>query len=166
MTVEYCERGAEISGDYRYSLTRTWDPLGTRAVWVCLNPSVATEHQDDPTVRKVVGFSRRWGHGATEIVNLYAYRATDPADLARAGRPIGPENDGHIREALRRAHVVVCAWGAREARDSLRPDAIRRMLREARINALCLGRAKGGQPMHPLMLAYETPLETWFRWQT
>ena len=40
-----CER-------YRYALTRTWDESGKRALFVMLNPSTATEVQNDPTVER------------------------------------------------------------------------------------------------------------------
>lgn len=127
-----------------------------------LNPSKASTSEDDPTIRKCVGFARQWGHGGIEVVNLYAFRATDPKDLARAGRPIGPTNDAHIRAAIDRAALIVCAWGAHEHRDSLRPPAIRKMLDAAGRHAVCLGRTASGQPKHPLYVPYETPCETYY----
>ncbi len=162
--VAYVERGAELSpcGTYRYTLTRVWDPFALCVLWVCLNPSKANASEDDPSARKVVGFSRRWGFGSATIVNLYAFRATDPRDLERAGRPIGPENDRHILAAFALADAIVCAWGQNEPKDSLRPVALRRLLSEAKRTADCLGRAKNGQPRHPLMLSYDTPRERYY----
>ncbi len=96
---------------YRYSLTRRWAPGGTRACWIMLNPSTADAEQDDPTIRRCIGFSKLWGHSELVVVNLFALRSTDPAALASHGDPIGPHNDFAIEEAgLTSAHVV-CAWG-------------------------------------------------------
>lgn len=151
---------------YRYSLTRTWrihgtsDGQGHRVLWVMLNPSTADGSANDPTIRKCVGFAKRWGAGAIEVVNLYAFRATDPARLREpVCEPVGPDNDVHIRAAIDRAAQIVCAWGANASDHGPRPAAVRRMLDEAGRTAHCLGRVASGSPRHPLMVAYATPLE-------
>ena len=82
-------------GRFRYRLGRRWGASPTVA-FVLLNPSTADDERDDPTVRRCVDFARRLGFGGLEVVNLYAYVATDPDDLRRAGHPVGPENDQHI----------------------------------------------------------------------
>src|SRR5262249_32293760 len=106
-------RGAVISGDgrYRYSLTRRWG-RGPRALWIMLNPSRADREVDDPTIRRCIGFSGSWGYGAMEVVNLYALRTPEPRLLRRHPDPVGPENDGWITRASRRATEIVLAWGA------------------------------------------------------
>lgn len=161
--VVYTERAAALSpcGTYRYTLMRVWDPFAPCVLWACLNPSKANASEDDPSVRKMVGFARRWGYGSITIVNLFAYRATDPRDLERAGRPIGPENYAHILAAARSADLVVCAWGQHAPRDGLRTYAVRRLIGSAGRAAVCLGRTKSGEPNHPPMLAYDTPREVY-----
>lgn len=76
-------RGAVISDDgrYRYRLWRTWAPELPRMAWIMLNPSTADAEVDDPTIRRCVGFAKREGCGGIEVVNLYAYRSTDPSVL-------------------------------------------------------------------------------------
>ena len=37
---------------YRYDLTRVWDSRGKRVAFIMLNPSTATEVQNDPTVER------------------------------------------------------------------------------------------------------------------
>lgn len=96
------EKSAIISpcGQYRYRLERAWDRSFPAAVFVCLNPSIADATLDDPTLRKCVGFARRWGCGHLVLVNLFALRATDPREMKRHPSPVGPDNDRHIQEAV------------------------------------------------------------------
>ena len=139
-----CER-------YRYELTRCW-ANGPIACWVMLNPSTADADVDDPTIRRCIEFSKRWGCGALVVVNLYAWRATNPRDLQRADDPIGPHNDRHIDVATRSADTVVCAWGA-----SANPERAAEVLRLIS-RPMCLGTTQGGAPRHPLYVHRDTPL--------
>lgn len=155
------KRSATISDDgrYRYRLDREWDAAGATATWVMLNPSTADAARDDATVRRVVAFTRRHGRlGRAVIVNLFAYRATDPAALLDVDDPVGPSNNGYItdavREAARSAGIIVAAWGARAARW---PDRVERVDRVLPLATVCLGRTKGGHPRHPLYVPDVTP---------
>ncbi|HKV84961.1 MAG TPA: DUF1643 domain-containing protein, partial [Ktedonobacterales bacterium] len=107
----YQQSGAVFSGVYRYLLWRTWDAALSRLLWVMLNPSTAGETMDDPTIRRCVSFSRRWGFGGIEVVNLFALRAASPKELQRTPDQIGAENDRYIAEAASRATGIVVAWG-------------------------------------------------------
>lgn len=137
---------------YRYSLMRAWGD-GPRAVFVMLNPNAADATRDDPTIRRCVGFARRWGYGSVEVVNLFGLRARDPRDLARAADPVGPDNDRYLRAAVRRADLVVCAWGA--SRIAARRAAAARDLWDGS-PLRCLGRTRSGAPRHPLYLRRDT----------
>lgn len=154
---------------YRYMLTRTIAPLlagdaGDALLFVMLNPSTADERVDDPTIRRCIGFAAREGAPLLQVVNLYAYRATDPAELARAVEmdvdvAVGAGNDDVLESALAMPHVrIVCAWGSH-------PMAARAMSRFARIHrqahqpALwCLGTTRSGAPRHPLYVRADAPL--------
>jgi hypothetical protein len=96
-------RSAVISpcGRYRYRLDRRWAD-GPSIAWIMLNPSTADSNTDDPTIRRIRAFSQAWGFGALTVVNLYAWRATDPRDLWQAPGPVGPENDAYLVEACTR----------------------------------------------------------------
>lgn len=149
-----CLGQAMLSADgiFRYRLHRCWGD-GTRLVWLMLNPSKATAQVNDPTIVSVMDFSRRHGYDGVEVGNLFAFRATDPRDLRRAGYPIGPENDGWI-EALVESAVeagsdVVVAWGAL-AHGLARVDEVLRIVRGAGVWPLCLGTTRAGLPRHPL----------------
>lgn len=154
--MEYTAKSAILSkcGRYRYLLSRRWKP-GKTVLFVMLNPSTADGLTDDPTVRKCVGFADRLGHGAVLVVNLFAYRATDPADLAKAGWDVGVETDDYIRMALSAADLVIFAWGAHAKLQQRRIAEIRVLVREA----MALGFSADGSPRHPLMLSYSTLLQ-------
>ena len=153
------QRSAAISGDevYRFNLSRRWG-LGTLLTFVMLNPSTADADQDDPTIRRCVGFARTLGYDGINVVNLYAFRATKPADLWLAAEPTGGErNDDLLREIGRCAEYgmpVVAAWGANAKRD--RVNQVLTFRGWDKITAL--GLTKSGAPRHPLYLpASATP---------
>lgn len=132
-------------------------------VWVMLNPSTADAERDDPTIRRCIGFSRAWGFGGMEAVNLYALRATEPAVVRGHPEPVGEENDRHIAEAAAGAVVVVVAWGAFTfARE--RGREVAELIAGRGLPVVCLGRTASGAPRHPLYapgkvrrMAYRTP---------
>jgi len=125
-----------------------------------LNPSTADETTDDPTIRKCMGFGERWGGSELIVVNLYAFRATDPRELLWQSDPIGSENWKYIDEALTRANyfggIVVGAWGAFEVGAALQKSGLAR-----KIGLRCLGKNKNGSPKHPLYVPYSQQLEVW-----
>jgi hypothetical protein len=141
---------------FRYLLTRGWHG-GTRSNlgFVMLNPSTADAESDDPTIRKCIGFAQQMGYCGIVVTNLYAYRATDPADLKRAGYPAGPENDAYLERAAKNMSVdtMVCAWGA-EARGMSRPTEVLSLLRKLGVKPHALALTKDGIPRHPLYLPY------------
>jgi hypothetical protein len=145
------------SGRYRYALERRWAPGGERVAFVLLNPSSADAERDDPTIRRCMGFARAWGCAALEVVNLFAWRATRPAELRRAGAPVGARNDAHLLRAARAASRVVLAWGM-HGELAGRGAAVQRLLAEAGASLHCLGYTQGGQPRHVLYLPRATPL--------
>lgn len=174
------DRGAVVSpnGAYRYHLWRTISSEPRRVAFVMLNPSTADAMLDDPTIRKCRGFTERWGYGRFDVVNLFAYRATKPKTLETAwhnGQDIvGPHNGEWIAKVVESSSLVVFAWGASLPRvGHLEKRVIQSVIeiagptsntigspsRSVGRPVMCLGRTDGGQPRHPLMLAYSTPLE-------
>ena len=99
-----CER-------YRYSLTRVWDETDGKVHFVMLNPSTATEVQNDPTVERCERRARALGYGAFRVTNIFAWRDTDPKKMRAARDPIGPASDAAILDACDWADVTVAAWG-------------------------------------------------------
>lgn len=149
-------------GQYRYRLTRSWGN-GPRAVFLMMNPSTADASVDDATIRKCMGFARRWGYDGIEVVNLFALRSRDPKALLTADDPLGPDNWYWTAEVLGSNREVICSWGCE---DTLKKDS--KLMKHADlviwsirqcfpdIKVMCLGKTKGGTPRHPLMLAYST----------
>jgi len=148
-----CER-------YRYLLTRVWQPEGRRALFVMLNPSTATEVQNDPTVERCERRARALGFGGFRVTNIFAWRETDPRLMRRAADPVGPENDAAIAESALWADQVICAWGTHGAHLD-RGAQVEALLRGTGVPLYTLGLTQGGMPKHPLYIAYTQTPEIW-----
>lgn len=139
-------------GRYRYELWRRWED-GPHVLFVMLNPSTADATNDDPTIRKCIGYAKRWGFGALCVANLFAFRATDPKDMKRAADPVGRDNDATLKRLANDAGLIVAAWGAHGSHLG-RDKAVLKML--PTIKALHV--TKDGSPGHPLYLRGDAAL--------
>ena len=141
-----CER-------YRYWLSRELEGDGPPVGFIMLNPSTADAELDDPTIRRCTAFAKAWGARELIVVNLFAYRATDPADLKKASAPIGPENDDAIMAALDYCSDgrIIAAWGT-HGKHKRRGDAVRRKAKHAGHKLHYLKMTGSGHPSHPLYL--------------
>lgn len=148
-----CER-------YRYLLTRTWDAGGRRALFIMLNPSTATEVQNDPTVERCERRARALGFGAVRVTNIFAWRDTDPRKMRAAGDPVGPENDAAIMDSAPWADQIICAWGTHGAHLGRGPS-VEQLLRGTGLPLFHLGLSLHGHPKHPLYIAYARQPEPW-----
>ena len=174
--MKYVTTGASLSHDmvYRYSLWRQWGDgvPSKRMVFLMFNPSIADSLHDDPTIRRCVGYADREGCTYLEVVNLFAYRATNPTDLVRAYKDgvniIGSSNMEYVHKAVSAADVTVLAWGANADRlpdpfsNSRKPTLVgdvRTMLWLTKKPVYCLGITASGQPLHPLRLHRDQPLQ-------
>ena len=148
-------RGAvfDSTGAYRYHLWREWDHALPTVTFVMLNPSTADADEDDPTIRRCIGFARAWGFGRLDVMNLFAYRATSPKALALEPAPAGPENVCWLRRAAEANHLVL-AWGNDALRLHHRDSAA--LVEDRRKHSWCLGRTVRGQPRHPLYVPART----------
>ncbi|WP_373049875.1 DUF1643 domain-containing protein, partial [Thalassovita aquimarina] len=145
---------------YRYQLTRTWDRAGEKALFVMLNPSTATEVQNDPTVERCERRARALGFGAFRVTNIFAWRDTDPKALRKAKAPVGPDNDRILTESSDRADRIIAGWGSHG--DHLgRGAQVARLLRDTGRPVFHLGLTKAGHPRHPLYIAYRQQPEPW-----
>jgi len=145
---------------YRYSLTRIWDDAARRVNFVMLNPSTATEVQNDPTVERCERRARALGYGSFAVTNIFAWRDTDPRAMRASADPIGPANDQSILERATWAHDVIAAWGTHGAHLE-RGAHVAKLLHALDRPVYHLGLSKAGHPKHPLYLPYAQQPEIW-----
>lgn len=160
--LQAAERDAIISRcqRFRYWLMRRWQS-GPRLLFMMLNPSTADATVDDRTIRRCVGFAHAAGFGSIAVVNLFAFRATKPADLARTGWQIGPDADIYIRSALDGSQAVCVAWGAIGTGNAAeqRVQRVMPMILAAGHEPQCLRITRSGYPQHPLYLPGDCTLQ-------
>lgn len=156
----FLERAASISdcGKYRYLLRRSWDASKPGVLFVMLNPSTADAKVDDATIRSCIRLSKDMGYGSFEVVNLMAWRATDPKDLpTKPSEAMGGENPRTIEAAVCRNAAVICAWGAHPYASRF-SGAVLDIIELNERRPMCFGKTKAGAPKHPLYIKSGTPL--------
>jgi hypothetical protein len=131
-----------------------------------LNPSTADSEQDDPTIRKCMGFAERWRCEQISVVNLFALRATNPKEMLASADPVGPLNhhyfyfalDQHVKchdNAGSRKGPLVFAWGAHGGYMD-RDSAVMELIAVSyTVRPMCLGITIEGHPRHPLYAPYD-----------
>lgn len=148
------EKDAVIEGNYRYLLKRKWDVKKPQITFVMLNPSIADAYQDDPTLRKCISFAKSWDYGFLEVVNLFAYRATNPRELNQVVDPVGLKNNYYIELATKSAALIIVAWGTKGSMKNQDKEVLN--LISAKQPLYCLGLTKYGHPRHPLYVKRST----------
>lgn len=140
---------------YRYTLWRQWtnDPAAPFAMFIGLNPSTADEKQDDPTIRRCIGFSKRWGFGALLMTNLFAWRDTKPENMKRVLDPVGDQNDYWLTHYAAEAGIIIAAWGKDGAHVHRQKRVI---INLSGMPVMCLKINNDGTPKHPLYVAGDT----------
>lgn len=153
----YVDADAVLSPDeaYRYRLSRTWEPPGPTAAFVLLNPSTADVGTDDRTVTRCVKYAAGMGFGRLVVVNLFALRSSDPADLNTHPEPVGPENDAHIAAAVGAADRTIVGWGNAGGKQG-RGRAVAERLDAA---LYAIGTTAAGHPRHPSRTPYDVTIE-------
>ena len=150
---------------------------------VMKNPSSADQYHADTTIRRVEEYVHRNFRSAARLIvlNLFAYRATDPSTVEKTRRLSGLEsivgdgNDAAITAAVQASDHVILGWGARSGIDQ--SDYERRILRLAEIlqpHRRRLWHVRdlmiNSHPRHPLQWAYGSPKErlpsSWPWWPT
>lgn len=157
----YTEADISSCGKYRYYLLRRWSTAPALS-FIMLNPSTADATNDDPTIRRCIGFAKALGCGGIQVWNLFAWRARHPSDLPKdTAVAVGPNNSSALANAIWEAgqgRKVVAAWGAH---DGLRGQNVLLLQRfnSAKVPLYRLGEpTKHGRPRHPLMLPKSTKL--------
>ena len=150
---------------YRYSLKRSnrpWSQLeGSRTIaFIGVNPSTADAENDDPTIRKCWGFTERWGYDGFIMLNLFAFRATDPGTLKRITcDPVGPRNNEFLAQFARRCDKTILMYGNNGTLYG-RDLEVLSLLRTPETRPLyCLKQNRTGTPAHVLYLPNDSELK-------
>lgn len=157
------------NNEYRYVLSRGLEQTHLNVVtyiilWVMINPSVATDVDNDHTIRKCIGFSTLCGATRMFVGNLAAYRSQDVKNLKKLSHLdlVGPDNNEYLYAAAKEADMVVCAWGRRDKLPKnlqARPESVLSIIHDAGKTPMCLGLTQSGDPWHPLMVGYDTKFQ-------
>ena len=145
---------------YRYYLSREWDVTKKRAHFIMLNPSTATEYQNDPTVERCERRARSLGYGAFAVTNIFAWRETNPKQMEKVSDPIGAQNDSIILETCKNSNINIAAWGTHGSHLA-RGTAVREIFIKAKLRISSLGITKMGHPKHPLYISYQVKPQIW-----
>jgi len=166
--MNYTFKDAVLSGEtppiYRWRLERRWKKEGLVFLFAGVNPSTADHRIDDQTAKKWTGFADRNGGKGWIAVNPFAFRATDVRALVTADDPVGPDNLTHIQAAIAEVDILVPCWG-RKAKVPAHlwhhVETVKTLLVASGKPMCSFGLTKCGQPKHPQMLGYDTPLVDW-----
>lgn len=157
------DTGATFSdcGKYRYDLWRRWDTRDPVLTFIMLNPSTADHTDNDATIERCQRRAIKMGFGGLRVVNLMAYRATDPTELKPLSRSerCGPENEKYLIQALQRSDAVVCGWG--KDGDIGPVNWLKEQARRLNVILWCLRTNKDGSPQHPLYIPYSQTVQWW-----
>ena len=144
---------------YRYVLRHTWmdifDQKEKAIVWIALNPSTADENKLDPTLTRIKNFSISFGYNTFYMLNIFAFRATDPKVMLNEKFPIGEQNDFWIKQICKKTDKIVCCWG-NIGKHLNRSTTIKEMLKNFPLYYLQI--SKENQPKHPLYLSSKCKL--------
>lgn len=148
-------------GKYRYRLDRDVQMDGSVTALFGINPSTADATVNDATIRKDIGFAKVNGWRRIIKGNVFAFRATDVREVGRCHNPVGPDNHDYLRAIVAEADILVPCYGNRAKVPKelwWAIDALLDILRASGKPLLTFGLTQSGDPKHPLMLGYDTPL--------
>ena len=145
-------RSADISNDKkdRFSLSRIWDSKKPKALYIMLNPSYADDESDDPTIRRLIFFSKKFKFGGFYVTNLFSQITPYPKELNMDNNS-KKKNLKIISELIKKSDLIVYAWGNLVSE----PIELRKLIE----SPLCFGINKNGTPKHPLYLRSDTKLQ-------
>lgn len=148
---------------YRYVLIRKISSNLPAILFIMLNPSIADEHKDDPTIRRVIGFAKLWGYGIVLVMNLFAFRSTNPSLIKEVKDPIGKKNDYYLKLISGLVSKIIVAWGT-NGKYLNRANNIMKILPKKN-KLYCLEKTKDGHPRHPLYVQRDVIPQP-FGWET
>ena len=146
------KRHALLSKDkkYRYSLKRIWNNDKPIVLFIMLNPSLADNYKDDPTIRRLIKFAKLYGYGGFYVGNLFSYITSYPKELLDKDLMFSKKNIHEIKKMTGLTKDVVYGWG----NSFEEPEWLKQIIS----NPKCFGKNKNKTPKHPLYLSYNNKL--------
>ena len=141
-------KGAIKEKHNRYQLWRIWDNEKPLILFILLNPSNADDKNDDNTVKKLIGFTKKFEFGGFYLGNLYSLITTNPSPSKFINNEA--RNIKHIQIMKKKCKKIIIGWGNLGTYPNWLLDNIG--------ETMCLGINKNGTPKHPLYLSYKTHL--------
>ena len=144
-------RKAKFSIDkkHRYELSRHWDLSKSDILFIMLNPSIANEDIDDPTIKRLISFTREFNHGGFFVANLFTY-ITPYSKTLDTSIGLTKLNLKTIKNLVNKVDGVIYAWG-----NSIKePQELKNLVK----NPKCFGKNLNGTPKHPLYLSSNSKL--------
>ena len=144
-------RKVKLSFDkkHRFMLSRHWNIEKPSLLYIMFNPSIADDKIDDPTVRRLISFSRTYNYGGFYVVNLYTYITPNPK-IIDTSVGIKKNNFKIIKNLTNKVDDIVYAWG----NSIVEPSELRNLI----TSPLCFGKNTNGSPKHPLYLSSKSKL--------
>ena len=144
-------RRAEFSIDKKewYSLKREWDKSKNKILYIMLNPSLADDKNDDPTIRRLISFTKKYNYGGFLVGNIFTTITPNPKEIDKS-KGISDKNFEKLLKLINKVDQIVYAWG-----DNIEEP---QLLKELVLNPKCFGKNLNGSPKHPLYLPSETKL--------
>jgi len=127
----------------RYFLKREWDSSKGLLLYIMLNPSVADDTNDDPTIRRLINFTKRFNYGGFLVGNIFTKITPNPKEVDKS---IGMTNKNYkeLLKLINKVDEVVYAWG-----NSIdEPKELKNLVKGPK----CFGKNFNGTPKHPLYL--------------
>ena len=138
-----------IDKKHRYELSRHWDLSKSDILFIMLNPSIANEDIDDPTIKRLISFTREFKHGGFFVANLFTY-ITPYSKTLDTSIGLTKLNLKTIKNLVNKVDEVIYAWG-----NSIKePQELKNLVK----NPKCFGKNLNGTPKHPLYLSSNSKL--------
>ena len=144
-------REAEFSIDKkeRYSLKREWDKSKNKILYIMLNPSLADDKNDDPTIRRLINFTKKFNYGGFLVGNIFSTITPNPKEIDKS-KGMSDKNFEKLLNLINKVDQIVYAWGNSVEEPQL--------LKELILSPKCFGKNLNGTPKHPLYLPKNSKL--------
>ena len=133
----------------RYFLKREWDSSKGLLLYIMLNPSVADDKNDDPTIRRLINFTKKFNYGGFLVSNIFTKITSNPKKLDKS-RGMTKTNFEKLLKLINKVDQIVYAWGNSVEEPKILKDLIS--------NPKCFGKNYNGTPKHPLYLPKNSKL--------